>query len=308
MATMNSHRYRRLLVRLMWSITGINYADDHVFSQEELLNVTPDDIVAFFNLLVFGDKVPPPNAQPTGGRSNTLAFHKKAISHFMPRRGMQWDDVDMRGNPTRSTAVNNLLKAVKKAEVRHQGKASEARRHLEWTEFKNILELIATALPSGHMKQARFRAIITTQWHLCARINDVQKITVENFSANELLPRTLLIKMRWSKNIAEEREAPTQIILGSMDPHVCPLLALAAYLECVLSAEGAGRSSFVFGNGRDGDTFARSILSRIFAMDDFVSSNPDEPLGTHSVRKGVATYAGRAGCSRDHINMCGRWH
>jgi hypothetical protein len=37
--------------------------------------------------------------------------------------------------------------------------------------------------------------------------------------------------MRWSKNIRDEREVPTQIIFGFMDPLVCPLLNLASFLE-----------------------------------------------------------------------------
>ena len=60
--TTNSQRYRRSLVRLMSSITGVNYDDDYAFMQEELLNVTPDDVVAFFNLVVFGTRIPSPNA------------------------------------------------------------------------------------------------------------------------------------------------------------------------------------------------------------------------------------------------------
>ena len=105
-------------------LDGITYppADDTVtFSAERLASITADDIVRYFNFKAYGTPEPAVNDFPKLCRSSTLAFQKKAISYFMPRQNMQWDDLAERGNPTRSTAVNKVILAIKKHEVRGTG-------------------------------------------------------------------------------------------------------------------------------------------------------------------------------------------
>ena len=58
---------------------------------------------------------------PTCERSNTLAFHKKALSYFMPNKHLGWNMVSLMWNPTRSPEVNNLIKRVRHHEVRGEG-------------------------------------------------------------------------------------------------------------------------------------------------------------------------------------------
>ena len=58
---------------------------------------------------------------------------------------------------------------------------------------------------------------------------------------------SLSSKIKWSKNILEERGSPEQIIMGSADPLVCPLLNLASiYLETALCSS-QGRSGKLYG-------------------------------------------------------------
>jgi len=60
----------------------------------------------------------------------------------MPLRLSTWNVMINCGNPTRSVLVLDLIKAVKKKEVRKQGKASAARRPLA------LLEAQEFALPT----------------------------------------------------------------------------------------------------------------------------------------------------------------
>ena len=60
----------------------------------------------------------------------------------MPNRLMQWNVETGTGNPTRSVQVNELIKWVKKLEVRKQGKASSARRAIEAPEFEQTIEIL----------------------------------------------------------------------------------------------------------------------------------------------------------------------
>ena len=51
-------------------------------------------------------------------RSNNVEFWKKALSFFMTNGLMAWNEISMVGNPTRSAELNDLIKYVKKKEVR----------------------------------------------------------------------------------------------------------------------------------------------------------------------------------------------
>jgi hypothetical protein len=62
---------------------------------------------------------------PTGCRSCTLEYWKKAISSFMPNKHMPWDCISNEGNPTRSQEVQDVIKAVKKFEVRRVSPAPQ---------------------------------------------------------------------------------------------------------------------------------------------------------------------------------------
>ncbi len=74
-------------------------------------------------------------------------------------------------------------------------------------------------------------ALFCLQWQITGQIDDVMKLAKSTLLFNPCEPSTLNIKLNWSKNIREERDCPTQIVFGAMDPLVCPLLNLAIWLE-----------------------------------------------------------------------------
>ncbi|EEY63600.1 uncharacterized protein PITG_15974 [Phytophthora infestans T30-4] len=76
-----------------------------------------------------------------------------------------------------------------------------------------------------------------------------------------------------------------------MDPRMCPLLNLAVYIEATVNV---ARSSFLFGNPNDKDRVVRRFLADTIKKSEFKSLKTGK-LGTHSFRKGAATYATRSG-------------
>ena len=90
-------------------------------------------------LTAFGHSDAGDDDVPTCGRSNTLAFHKKALSYFMPNKHLGWNTVSLSGNPTRSPEVNNLIKQVRCHEVRGEGVSLQARRALTLPEFCSLV-------------------------------------------------------------------------------------------------------------------------------------------------------------------------
>ncbi|CAK4166287.1 unnamed protein product [Aphanomyces euteiches] len=183
-----------------------------------------------------------------------------------------------------------------------------ARRPIEFAEFLNVLTVIRSQRKNNLVQRYRLGCVLTLQWHLIGRVDDMMKLQHNNFSFNPVHHFTLVCQMRWSKNILEERESPHQILLGSMDERLCCLLNLAVYIELLGCHENSSvnSSEFTFGNGVDGDRMIRLMLQS--ALDDHnfkkqVSGN----LGTHSIRKGPATYCSRNGMTRENVESRGRW-
>jgi len=192
---------------------------------ERLLQITPSDVCRYMNQKAYGRQHPTIEDLPTSARSNTLKAIKKKLSKFMPRQNQPWDDVQGRGNPTRSIAVQDLIKKVMKAEVRHQGKKSQARRPVTLDEFYCMLRICKMR------GLYRLSSVLTLQWHVIGRVDDMMKLRLNELSSNIEHKFALTIQMRWSKNITEERESPRQILLARITAPTAPL-AVNYYGSC----------------------------------------------------------------------------
>ena len=127
------------------------------------------------------------------------------------------------------------------------------------------------------------------------------KLTKSTLLFNPHEPSTLNIKLNWSKNIREERDCPMQIVFGAMDPLVCPLLNLAAWLE------GADNHGLLLLGSYRTNSAVSNLLDKIFSSELFQRVRTVGLLGTHSICKGAASYAARFGMMRDWICSRGQW-
>ena len=277
--------------------------------QERLLEVTPLTIRDFLVHKAYGTKDIDDKSRPIKLRSSTLQQYKKGISKYMVRKNQPWDEVFESGNPTRSTVVNQCIKDVQKFEVRAEGVATNARRPLEYKEFLLILRLfklrMIDASDSEVNKAVFMSSLLSMQWHMIGRVDDMLQLQISDFYANTNFDFSLSSKIKWSKNIMEERESPEQIILGSSDPLVCPLLNLAIYLETAFPSS-QGRSGKLYGDFLTHES-VRRLLVLVLNDDRCSKLKKGGPIGTHSFRKGPATYACWSRVSRDFVNRRGRW-
>ena len=114
--------------------------------------------------------------KPTKGRSSSLEYAKKAISFFMPNRLMPWNARSLEGNPTKSVEVNNLIKRVKKNEVRKEGKPSSARRAMKMEEFLALIKRLR--LRRDLTARYTIAAYYIFQFHMIARLDDVMNFKI----------------------------------------------------------------------------------------------------------------------------------
>ena len=157
---------------------GQNYYKDHEFTQQELAGITPMELTRWMCLKVYGKEEPHPDDNPIEGHSNSILYWKKAISFFMPNCQTGWDVLTNSGNPTKSVEINDLIKTVKKKEVRQQGKPSLARWPLEESEYKQSIELIEKH--PDVKKRCFVSAIARFQYNMIGRVDDACKCKLED--------------------------------------------------------------------------------------------------------------------------------
>ena len=297
------NNYYSDFAQFMSFMDGIEYPrndNSHVFPQERLLEITDLDVVSYFNFKAYHNANPSsPSDQPIYCRSSTLEYKKKAISSFLPHQNMPWDDITQKGNPTRSRAVHHMIQKVKVHEVRGTGVKSNARRAVEWEEFVNVLVAVREIYSeSKEYSMLMALSVLTLQWQLIGRIDDIMQLRTSTVLFNVRDSFTLHIKMSWSKNIRTEMQSPTQLLLAAMDPIICPLLNLAVFIETF-----GGHGGLMFDRAKKTTT---NLIDVILASSNFRAQRAGR-VGTHSFRKGSATFASRFGLPKDWVNLRGRW-
>ena len=135
----------------------------------------------------------------------------------------------------RTHRLNQFINKVKKMEVCKQGKSLQAMRALTIEEFKYLMNKLEESNDSK--RKYAILALCAFQFHLIARINDTCQFMLKELMVHELFPFALCGRMRWSKNVLEERHCPSQIILGANDPDFCVLLNVGIYLEDTFPTE-----------------------------------------------------------------------
>ena len=309
----NKTKYSPHLLQLVNYLDESNLTNIDQVTQERLLELTAKDICRFLTYKAYGTDSPGNEDFPNKLRSNTILYYKKAISWFMPRRLIQWDPINLTGNPTQSEELSVLIKNIKKAESRKQGAVSRRKRSLTMKEFISVIEVCRKMYFGERHKRWLFGAVYCLQWHLMGRNDDMMKLMWEDVEEINDFPFALGVRVKWSKNVIEEREIPKQIILGSMDPRLCCLLNLACFIESVgifapekiISTEESTNAKFIFLDPQ-GHEKNRRVFSRIVNHDDFKMEKPEKPA-VHSIRKGPTTYCAKLGFTKEQYRKRGRW-
>mmetsp|Transcript_26866 Transcript_26866/g.38107 ORF Transcript_26866/g.38107 Transcript_26866/m.38107 type:complete len:262 (+) Transcript_26866:298-1083(+) len=247
---MNETRYKPTLVKLMSFLDNVQYEKNHIFTAEQLGALTPNDVLRWMNVQTFGIPNPALDANRTLAWSNTIKYWKKALSHFMPNRLMPWNRLSNQGNPTKSTEILDLIKRVKKKEARKEGAPSHTRRPMSAREFRLSHNILANS--NNNVYKFGIAALLNFQFHMIARIDDTTQVVLDHIRVNDSFNFALKAKLNWSKNVQEERDAPWQIVLGSMDPVFCVLVSLALWLKwSLLTNPTAAISPYVFAFSED---------------------------------------------------------
>jgi len=318
--------YRPVLLRAMGYIDGVEYPKGTVIDRQSLIDLTPTKLMRWFNKEVYGKEDPEEDTKPLV-RSTSVEFWKKAISCFMVNRIMAWNEISNVGNPTRCTELNDLIKEIKKAEVRKLGVSSKARRSLVNAEYCDTMSKLkkykrtVDGQPTNPIWNYGCVASLNFQFHLIARIDDTMNVKMENVRQSGNFSYLLQTRLNWSKNVREERDAPWQLMLPSMNSIYCVYISLALWLEVFISkCPHAILTPYLFGFSQDcreehGANLSKGIIQNILGGTIFKETNElvgtgvgsHGPIGTHSVRKFASTHSRKCGGTKDDRDIRGRW-
>jgi len=205
--------YHPYLCRFMEFLYGFSVEFDNraTFTRAELLVIRPSDIKRWLGLAAYGDPdfdtSDPVNHRPTYCRSSNLEAIKRALSYYMPHRHVPW--CNNQGNPTRSAPVNDLIKEVKKFEVRGEGRPSQAKRAVRPNEFAKATSLLRSQ--PGFDCKYKYPMVCLWQHQLIGRLDDAAHFEVKDPQGHPNFDFALRTNVRWSKNVMEERQCPPQV-------------------------------------------------------------------------------------------------
>ena len=192
----------------------------------------------------------------------------------MPNKLLGWNVGSKSGNPTKSVIVNNVMNKVKEIEVRKYEKETEARGPLTIDEFKFTLKKLKDG--GDFVWRYALPALCRFQFHLITCIDNTCQFMLNELMFHDLLPFGLRGRMRWSKNVLEERHCPSKITLGSNDTDFCVFLNVGLYLECIfpteVNEEGLVNCFSIAKKTYNTKKRAGKILSDIFTSDEFESN------------------------------------
>ena len=98
-------------------------------------------------------------------------------------------------------------------------------------DFKTYIEIILNYLYSKNtIAKIMFFNYIPNSYNI-SRVDDVEHFTTTDVTPSMGFSYVLLSRMKWSKNVLEERDTPDQVVFGSMDSNFCSILGLAIHLE-----------------------------------------------------------------------------
>ena len=314
-------RYLAHIISCMSFFHGKNYTKRDQFTKEQLLELTPKAVHDWMAIKAFGKVRYNVNQgdRSTGARWNNLDFMKKAVSYYMPYQRKKW--ADGQGNPTTSDIVNKLMGIVRKLEARGLGAKSCVKRPLSQPEFLKEQELMRKQTDWEH--RFKYPTMNIYQYSLVGRADDTCHFQVGDLKGHATFGFALQTKVRWSKNVIDERKCPDQIFLGANDPLWCVFIHIAVYLESYLRKHPNAKYLFTekindpnpakdtAPNNLKG-TWRRRSNTVAWKAPEFKAIEPEGAaeeggIGTHSRRKFSADYASNCGCDDKEIEIRGRW-
>lgn len=148
---------------------------------------------------------------------------------------------------------------------------------------------------------------------MIGHVNDCTQFVIENFEHHDHFPFALKAKLYWFNNVHKERDAPWQVVLGSMETIFCVFISFAVWLEIMISSHVyVSNAPYVYAFNNDvsipnGGKKLSNFFQDYFLKHVFNKKIYQGRLGTHSHRKFSTSECRKRGCTKDKKDIQGRW-
>ena len=208
---------------------------------------------------------------------------KSAFLNLISESGNEWDRASLK-------EVASVMISLKKTIAKHNHdngiQVSEGKEHMSWACYALTCKLfVEDGSPS-----ALFGLIfLTLQWSLIARSESVEKISLDQLSyANDHFKG--FFPKHKGDQIGLNKDEPRHVYSNPIQPEVCAMRAMACYFFTFPQILQDGKDLFP---GEDQHNRFHGILLKLLVDNEHEYNAigvSHQDIGTHSVRKGAATY------------------
>ena len=238
--------------------------------------------------------------QSKKAKPGTLASYRSAMKDYYKRKNVPLppgydDDVksifqgnsEHRPHLIKTTGIRRRYAAeTQSGSIKDSGK-----RPLKYRQYQELCSKSLRLFDSGFT-----HLFLVLTWNLMCRSKSTELVQLDHLSDEDDAIGCIFYKSK-TDQCGTKRRDPKHVYANPGKPEVCAFLALAIYLVC--NPQRSSNALFPGPNQRD--RFSKS-LSRL--TNDLVSGRPGD-IGTHSIRKGAATFAIAGNTSGPSIvNVC----
>ena len=212
--------------------------------------------------------------------------------------------------PTVSTIINGWKKRIAR---KRKEDGVEVERGMSALPFK-LYVIICKQLAQHKLTGPFAWCYATLLWNLMCRSDNISYINLGHIKCKD---DHLLVYFAHSKTDQEGRLAkyPRAVYANPLDPWICPITALGVYLICISTCVGGPSTGLPLFQGSQEDCarrFRACLSSEVKQLHSRLEELglTEENIGTHSFRKGAATYASAGGTacpSSSSISLRAGW-
>jgi len=216
----------------------------------------------------------------------TLALHLTALSH--------WHHYQQFADPTATPAVRKTLKGIQRTHGTPKRKAKALR-------LEHIIAMVDYLQQQTGLRPLRDSALIQIGYFGAFRCSELVSLTLEHLHFE---PEGLIIQLPRSKTDQEGEGKSKALPYGAHQ--LCPVTALRRWLEAARITEGPlFRAIDQWGHLKPRGLYVTSISPILKALGQHCDFDFIPELSSHSLRRGLATGAARAGASFESIKGSG---
>jgi hypothetical protein len=237
-----------------------------------------------------------PNQQVDTFAENQITISSSCMQSYKSALGWWYTEQRVVMNPGIAAWITQFIKGYKKtvADKKQRGVMSikEGRSKLSFPGYNAICEHLMKTAPS-HNRNKFAEGIfgwvfMTLSWNLMSRGENVRSVMLQHFDwKNDCM--TVTFAKHKGDATGEGLGNEKHVYANPLDPHICPILALAVLIFTVHRGADIAMQTLL-ADGNSDDRFSK-ILAKIVQQlpENILGEDPSE-IGTHSNRKGSTSY------------------